>query len=179
MYETIPESLLTFLYFIIVGIFLALLYEPLRIFRLVVHHKTWAYILEDTLFLGICSVLILIFSIELGEGSIRVNYIVAASIGAFVYFCTVGRIINIIFAFIFKVVRKFVSFLLRICTKPVRIVFGIIVKYLKKMKKFFVGKINVVKKRLHFSRKMMYNNSVKEKGKEGEPRNVIKAKIRY
>lgn len=136
MYESIPQSLVVFAWFIIAGFVLAILYEPLRIIRQIIYHKTIAYIIEDTVFFAFCAFLTFIFSLEFGVGSVRAYYVFAEIIGAAIYFLTVGNIFKIIYTFVCRIAKKIISKVINVVANNVTKLFRFFVKHIQKNSSF-------------------------------------------
>lgn len=80
--------------FCVCGALLGVLYEPLRILRLIIPHHSFITGVEDTVYLALCGVVLFGLSMETGNGNFRLSYLLAAFVGGVVYFLTVGRLIK-------------------------------------------------------------------------------------
>jgi hypothetical protein len=94
MFEPISQSLYEIMMFSILGFFLSLLYEPLRIVRLFVKTGAITAGIQDFLFLAAGGVIVFAYSLEFGAGYFRYFYIIGVVFGAAVYFLTAGKLIN-------------------------------------------------------------------------------------
>ncbi|MFQ7797996.1 MAG: spore cortex biosynthesis protein YabQ, partial [[Eubacterium] siraeum] len=88
--------------FCVCGALLGVLYEPLRILRLIIPHHSFITGVEDTAYLSLCGVVLFGLSMETGNGNFRLSYLLAAFVGGVVYFLTAGRLIKIIYSAVIK-----------------------------------------------------------------------------
>ena len=105
--------------FCVCGALLGVLYEPLRILRLIIPHHSFITGVEDTVYLALCGVVLFGLSMETGNGNFRLSYLLAAFVGGVVYFLTVGRLIKIIYSAMIKIVFKAVKLIGRKLLRPV------------------------------------------------------------
>ena len=105
--------------FCVCGALLGVLYEPLRILRLIIPHHSFITGVEDTAYLSLCGVVLFGLSMETGTGNFRLSYLLAAFVGGAVYFLTVGRLIKIIYSAVIKTVFKAVKLIGRKLLRPV------------------------------------------------------------
>lgn len=196
MFEPISESLSQLAGFAVIGFFLAVAYEPLRIIRLFHRQGDFFVCLQDFLFLTFAGFVTFIYSMELGGGSFRLFYAVGELFGAAVYFLTVGRLVSMLSDRIVRgvkwVLRKIDSLLVKpVCRTVVKIYKWIQKKLVKlynltgthaqKSARYLKKSAGVLynKHKPHFSRNparphKTANINVNTK----EKRNVIKAEIR-
>lgn len=87
------------------GIFLALIYDILRIFRKSAHLKKTAVFFIDVLFMAFASVVTFLLCLATNYGVIRFYHIGGEAIGMIIYFCTVGRITMFVFHKITKLMH--------------------------------------------------------------------------
>ncbi|MBE6881116.1 MAG: hypothetical protein E7490_09815 [Ruminococcaceae bacterium] len=173
----ITEQMLSF---VICGVIIGILYEPLRILRQLVKHKNILTGIEDTLFFALCGFLLFGLSMNVGNGQFRLLYLISACIGAFAYYFTLGKIVRLIYSLLIKSISKIIRFIL----KPIKKILGIIVL---KIKRLFVGLYEKFRKsgqksfsHLKNSTEMLYNKLCikKERSKENDIRVKIKAKVK-
>lgn len=166
--------------FIICGVAIGVLYEPLRVLRLLIKHRSILTGIEDTLFFSLCGFLLFGLSMNVGNGQFRLVYLISACIGAFAYYFTLGRVVRLIYSLLIKFISKILSFLL----KPIKKILGIIVL---KIKRLFVGLYEKIRKsgqksfsHLKNSTEILYNKLCikKERSKENDIRVKIKAKVK-
>lgn len=150
--------------FCLCGIFLGLGYELLRIIRLIIPHHSFTVGVEDTFYLSLCGLIIFGLSMEIGNGNFRSSYLVAAFIGAAVYFLTIGRIIKLIYSVIINTMIKMLKFILRKLLKPLTDSF---VSIAHKLKQPFVKLYENIKAKMKKHRaglkntpEMIYNNDI-------------------
>lgn len=168
------------LYFYLCGIFIGLLYEILRILRKLIKHKNFLIGTEDVLFFSFCGFLLFGLSMNIGNGQFRLVYLISAAAGAFSYYFTVGKLINLICKVIFKWIYAVLGFVFSPFKK-------LIVIFVLKIKSLFVRlykKIRLVVKNTFSHLKnntgMMYNKlCIKRNRSVKNDINIkIKAKIK-
>lgn len=166
--------------FIICGFAIGVLYEPLRILRQIVKHRSILTGIEDTLFFSLCGILLFGLSMNIGSGQFRLVYLISAMVGAFAYYFTLGRLVRLIYSLLLKIFLK----ILRAISKPIKKLLGIIVL---KIKRVFVGLYQklLISGQKSFSRLkkgtgMLYNKIYIKKGRsiENDIRVKIKAKVK-
>ncbi len=87
----ISEQCLTFLYAIILGFCLGLLYEILRFLRLCFFHRAWLIAIEDFFFCMTCTFFIILLCYVYAEGVIRWFTLVGCLLGTLAYFFSLGK----------------------------------------------------------------------------------------
>lgn len=168
------------LYFFVCGIFIGFLYEFLRLFRQIIKHNNFLVGAEDVLFFSLCGFLLFGLSMNIGNGQFRIYFLISAVAGAFVYYFTIGRLINLAY----KVILKWLSAFLRFLFSPFKKVFGIIILKLKRIFVRLYKKIEKTSKNavrhLKNSNKMMYNKlcDKKERSGKNDVNSKIKAKVK-
>lgn len=162
------------------GLIFGLVYEAIRIVRLILRLRVAVFICDIVFF-----ILAAIFICKLSEflgNYVRLYAVLGFGAGIFSYIVTIGRIFNAFESAASLVWRKTIGRALR---KSVRLARNIIGKIRHKTGEIFV-KIheyseNLQKKRLerlHLSQEMVYNNVGNDIIGEGEKAHVIRAKIR-
>ena len=164
------------LYFFVCGIFIGLLYEVLRLFRQVIKHNNFLTGTEDVLFFSFCGFLLFWLSMNIGNGQFRIYFLISAVAGAFVYYFTIGRLVNLAYKVILKWLLKIFRFLL----SPIKKLIGIIVLKLKRIFVRLYKKIENLNKNtvihLKNSSRMMYNKLYAKRGRSAQ--NDINVKIK-
>lgn len=173
MYASIPDC---FMIAFAVGLLFGLVYEALRIVRIILRFGAAVFVC-DVLFFILSAQAIMTLSQALGS-YVRVYTVLGFGAGVFTYIVTVGRLFNIAENAASAAWRKAIKMLLDKIKKS----FG---KIAQKTKGIF-GKLskhceNVYKKsltHLKFNPKMMYNRNRLEKNGESEKAHVIQAKVK-
>ncbi|MBO6301787.1 MAG: spore cortex biosynthesis protein YabQ [Ruminiclostridium sp.] len=182
MFETFRDALNMIGLYAAVGFALAVLYNILRFFRLMLPKMRIAAAVSDFLFAMTAGVVLFAYSVDNGMGFFRLYYVFAAAFGFTLNMVTVGLIVPPLARLFGKLFHWFAGKLFGILTIPVNFVchkatyfYAIIQKYIS----IFAEKRKI---RLQNRRKMMYNNTDHKIGKVypkgGESRNAIKAKVR-
>lgn len=117
---TTAEQTQLFLLSCVMGVPLGIIFDIFRALRAVLPHNRFTVALEDTIFLGIYSVMLSLFCVVFSRSEFRVFYIVGNILGFGIYFFTLGNIvlgairkaveaIRNVFRFIYRKLRKLVS----------------------------------------------------------------------
>ncbi len=173
---SIPDCILTAF---TVGAFFGLVYEALRIFRVITRNAAVTFICDIVFFVlsaGVC-----MFLSEMLGNCIRGWTIIGFGAGVFTYIVTIGRIFNIAENAMASAWRKALGKAAKGIRKGTAKVFGTIAQ----KSKAEIGKVykhfsTVEEKRrghLKLSHKKLYNNKRYINVGESEKSNVIKAKV--
>lgn len=171
----------------ILGLGSGLVYEALRIIRLIFRRKMFTF-LCDILFFAYSAFAVTQFSLMLGD-YIRYYIVLGYFAGVFCYITTVGRLANGIeqgFAILF---RKTVGRFIRYCRRKIKQGVGAFAQFVKSIfgtiSDFSANHAKSIKRHLISKRKIVYNNQYKdnlsyahrENIRGSENRNVIKANV--
>lgn len=206
MFQPISEYLSQLSSFAVVGFFLAVLYEIIRVIRLFKRQSDLLVCITDFLFLSFCGVVIFAYVMELGGGRFRWFHAGGAAFGAAVYFLTIGRLVSLASNLIVNVVRRIAAYIKK-CLKRVLAftIEYIVLPALKKLRAFTqISKVKIgkcydfimKKAKISFNHlkskiKMLYNSRtplkttskqekiiIREHPHRGEKRNVVKGNVR-
>lgn len=194
---TPSEQALFFLYSVLLGGGIGVVYDLFRTLRILVPHTSFFVVLEDILFLFVWAVILIVFSVEVCRGEVRIYYLIGNVLGFGLYLFTIGKVVVKVMRILAKAVYAVLKFLYMILVKPVLWLFRLIHQKSKhlfvlihlKLKKLTQG----IKKHLKVRKQMVYNNhthkkksrrrakDVKrfEKGKAGENKKRITASDRF
>lgn len=168
--------------FSLCGVFLGVGYELLRIIRLIIPHHSFVVGVEDTFYLSLCGLVLFGLSMEIGNGNFRPTYLLAAFLGALIYFLTVGRLIKLIYSVIICVIIKIFKFFGRKLLKPLASCFvSIAHKSSKPFVKLYENTKQKINKRitdLKTPPEMIYNNDINLERNEASVGNRIEGKVR-
>ncbi|NMA80074.1 MAG: hypothetical protein GX967_05455, partial [Clostridiales bacterium] len=89
------------------------MYEVFRISRIAFNLSKVAIAVEDFIFFMICAVGVFAFSLEYGNGMIRLFFVIGALLGAILYLLTIGRLIFAASRGIIYAIKTFFSFIHR------------------------------------------------------------------
>ena len=174
---TITEQMLSF---ILCGVVIGILYEPLRILMQFIKHTNLLTGIEDTLFFSFSGLLLFGLSMNIGNGQFRLFYLLNAAFGAFAYYFTLGRVVKLIYTVLIKIFLKIIRFVFI----PVRKILGIIVLKIKAVFVRLYEKFRLSNQKffnhLKNSTEMLYNKLCikRERSKENVVRVKIKAKVK-
>lgn len=164
---TASEQMMLFLWSVVIGAGLGVVYELFRIVRLTFPHGSVAVFFEDVLFSLIWGFVMFVFVMEFGRGNLRFFYIIGNAVGFILYLVTLGNIVNRIMRGIIGALKKIVSFIFRTLVLPINrffVALYLMLKpifcnlYLKLMKM-----LPKTKKSLKTADKMLYNNRIRKK----------------
>lgn len=176
MFFNISEQALLFLMSVVMGVFFGLLYEVFRISRIAFNLSKLAIAIEDFVFLMLCAIGVFAFSIEYGNGMIRLFFVIGALLGAILYLLTVGRLIFAASRGIIFAIKSFFSFIYRILIHPIIRFIVFLYQKLRSMFShigdFFKKICNKSKFDLKHNPKVLYNRyTCKKKARKGVSQN--------
>lgn len=164
----------------VVGLLFGLVYEALRIVRLILRFKA-AIFLCDIIFFVLAAAAVMTLSKSLGS-YVRIYTVLGFGAGVFCYIVTIGRLLNLAESAASIAWRKTIGRLLRSIANGVKKLFG------KIRQKTALAFSNCSKdlrkhgenlgKHLKSRGNLLYNNKEPKKLKEGEKAHVIQAKVK-
>lgn len=157
----------------IAGLLFGLVYEALRIVRLILRFKA-AVFLCDILFFVLAAFAVMTLSKSLGS-YVRSYTVLGFGSGVFCYIVTVGRLLNLAESAASIVWRKTIGKLLHSLGNSIKKAFG---AFKQKLTVLFGKYSKDLRKHLKFTSKMVYNIKEPQKIKEGEKAHVIQAKVK-
>ncbi|MBQ8727694.1 MAG: spore cortex biosynthesis protein YabQ [Oscillospiraceae bacterium] len=132
-----------FLYSIILGIGLGIVFDIFRVIRAVIPHNNFFVAFEDILFMLIWTFSLVIFSVELSGGNIRFFCFMGTFLGFVIYFFSVGKIV-------ITFIRNISSFIRQILNAVFGRIYGFLrhcfVSVCQKVKYFFVDNYTNLRK---------------------------------
>lgn len=120
--EDISAQLNVFLYSVGFGFLLGLLYDILKIIRVLIIKSNRAVIIQDVVYFLLCSLLTFLFLLVVNNGKFRFNVFVALAFGFFVYYLTLGRFSVGFVVSIAGKCKKTLNTVARIITLPYRFI---------------------------------------------------------
>lgn len=105
----LPQQLQNFLLFFGFGFLSGFLFRSVEFFRGLFGEKKAAVIAQDLIFSFLVTVLFFVFLLTYADGIPRLNLIFSSSLGAAVFFLTVGKAVKRVFDFLSAVLKKTVS----------------------------------------------------------------------
>lgn len=166
---TFHELFTAFLYSLITGYILGLIYEPVRFFHLAFSKSACAYFITDTLFMVFCALVTFFFSLSMLEGRVRGFVIIGEIAGFSAYRFSLRYVFDLIYKPIIKIFKKIFKKLLKIGSV---VMYNLKIK-LSELKSLFKDKVRLYEERRNEKRKcrrgkekrLKRSNSSKEKTK--------------
>ena len=120
MWFSLSDQTAYFLWSLAMGIALGMLYDLLRMARMVFAAKERFVLVSDILFFGLCGVLTALFALPFNKGSVR-GFIVFGEVGGFLCFrLTLGSIMGKIYAAFARFLRNINQKIAKILEKTFR-----------------------------------------------------------
>lgn len=119
--EPLLWQLYNFLFFIGFGFLSGFLFRFIEFVRELFSSRKAAVIVQDIVFSVLATILMFVFLLTYADGKIRLNLILAAALGAAVFFLTVGKAVKKAFGFFAAVLRKTLSVLVKPLVVPIRL----------------------------------------------------------
>ena len=149
MILSIKEQADIFLYIFLAGAASGLFYDIIRIFRLNIKHSAWAVNWEDITYWIIVTVLVFLFMLNKNNADIRFFAIIGFYVGMAAYNFLLSRLFMKIMTFLIKILRTVLKIVLQIVFTPLRLIWMVVGKPVKKTAKRAEG---YFKKGLHLTR---------------------------
>lgn len=109
--QSLSGQFFVFLYSLALGLVLGIIYDILRIIRMVINLKNIAIFMQDFLYFILSAVLTFIFVLGLNSGNSRFYILAGEGIGWIVYHITLGDIIYKYSGKLVKKIRKKTNFI--------------------------------------------------------------------
>ena len=90
---TISQQARLFLYSVLLGVPIGILFDVFRILRAALPHHPLAVFLEDTAFSCAAILILQCYALMCGDGVLRWYFCIGALLGLLLYLCTIGAII--------------------------------------------------------------------------------------
>ncbi len=183
MFQTSSEILSVMWSFVATGFFYGIFCDAVRFIRIALGGGKTALFVADLILSVLSAPILILASIEYGEGIMRMYYILSFSAGLWTYFLTIGFLTRHLAILAGKIVYHIKNMIKKLIYNPIVKLFGSIQQ--KMLNKFaqLHQKTAKSKENLQLSLKkhtaMLYNNKIgKLCTNGGEEKNVIKAKVR-
>lgn len=160
----LPQQLQNFLLFFGFGFLSGFLFRLVEFLRSLFGEKKAAVIAQDLIFSFLVTILFFVFLLTYADGIPRLNLIFSSSLGAAVFFLTVGKAVKKLFSFLSAVLKKIAALL----SSPFFAVSGKLKKAFESFKK--KAKAATEKK------KATLKNGKKEKEKKKIKKTKVKSK---
>ena len=106
-----------FLWSLVLGLSLGLLYDAVRAVRMVVRAGRVHVIVSDIVFFAVCGVLTSLFALPFNKGGVRAFILFGEAVGFLAYRLTLGAVMGKVYAFFARMLRSFVQKIRKILEK--------------------------------------------------------------
>jgi spore cortex biosynthesis protein YabQ len=106
---SLSDECLIFLYSIILGAVLGVVFDVFRVIRAVIPHNSFFVAFEDIIFMLIWTFSLVIFSVELSGGNIRFFCFAGSFLGFIIYFFSVGKIVITFIRSVSSLIRRLLN----------------------------------------------------------------------
>lgn len=129
---------------VVIGILFALVFDALRVIRIIFPHKSWMVFIEDFLFMIFCGFWFFIFSMTSARGQLRAFLLLGNLLGFFLYLFTVGELVK---RFVTKTREAIIAILKKVYNLILRRIFRpIFLKIAPPIRKLFEKRRRTTKK---------------------------------
>ena len=157
----LAEQTAAFLYSLLVGAGLGLVYDVFRVTRVAVRTGKAVIFIEDIVFFCIAAAITFLFLMGASDGKVRIFLLIGEFIGATLYYFTIGQLVMKASTFITNMIKAFFRFIFSYLLLPIwRAVYFIISFILRPVR--FLGKklkksLQRLKIHLKTKRILLYN----------------------
>lgn len=138
---------------IVIGILFAIVFDVLRVIRIIFPHKSWMVFIEDMFFMLFCGFWFFIFSMTSARGQLRAFLLAGNLLGFFLYIFTVGELVR---RLVTKTREAIIAFLKRVYNLLVRCIFRpIFLKVAPPIRKLFEKRRRIRKKSEKSAKKVL------------------------
>ena len=130
-----------FLWSLVLGVALGMLYDVIRAARMVLRAGKIHVLISDIVFFTVCGVITSLFSLPFNKGDVRAFILFGEAVGFLTYRITMGSIMGKVYAFLARKIRSFVQ--------KIRKILQIFFNYLLKSIAFVLYNVGVVIDKLH------------------------------
>ena len=130
-----------FLWSLVLGVALGMLYDVIRAARMVLRAGKIHVLISDIVFFTVCGVITSLFSLPFNKGDVRAFILFGEAVGFLTYRITMGSIMGKVYAFLARKIRSFVQ--------KIRKILQIFFNYLLKSIAFVLYNVGVIIDKLH------------------------------
>ena len=130
-----------FLWSLVLGVALGMLYDVIRAARMVLRAGKILVLISDIVFFTVCGVITSLFSLPFNKGDVRAFILFGEAVGFLTYRITMGSIMGKVYAFLARKIRSFVQ--------KIRKILQIFFNYLLKSIAFVLYNVGVIIDKLH------------------------------
>lgn len=148
-----------FLWSLVLGVALGVLYDVIRAARMVLCAGKIHVMLSDILFFTACGVITSLFSLPFNKGDVRAFILFGEAVGFLTYRITLGSVMGKVYAFFAKKIRSFVQ--------KIRKFLQFFFNYLLKSIAFVLYNVGVIIDKLHmFARKKKQKHRAEKRNRQ-------------
>lgn len=126
MNEIVNTQLQLFLYSILMGALLGMIYDLTRIFRKAIKHPNFLVQIEDGLYWMICALLMFAILYMHNYGEMRFFIFLGMILGAVFYFATFSIVFMKIAVWVIDTIKAFITWLIRMISIPIKMILHLI-----------------------------------------------------
>ena len=130
-----------FLWSLVLGAALGVLYDVIRAARMVLRAGKIHVLISDVVFFAVCGVITSLFSLPFNKGDVRAFILFGEAVGFSAYRLTLGSVMGKVYAFFAKKIRSFVQ--------KIRKILQIFFNYLLKSIAYLLYNVGVIIDKLH------------------------------
>lgn len=130
-----------FLWSLVLGVALGMLYDVIRAARMVLRAGKIHVLISDIVFFTVCGVITSLFSLPFNKGDVRAFILFGEAVGFLTYRITLGSVMGKVYAFLARKIRSFVQ--------KIRKILQIFFNYLLKSIAFVLYNVGVIIDKLH------------------------------
>ena len=130
-----------FLWSLVLGVALGVLYDAVRAVRMIFRAGKIHVLVSDVVFFAVCGVITSLFSLPFNKGNVRVFILFGEAVGFLAYRITLGSVMGKVYAIFAKKIRSFVQ--------KIRKFLQIFFNYLLKSIAFVLYNVGVIIDKLH------------------------------
>ncbi len=158
---TVATQTQLFLWSLVLGAGLSVLYDFLRVLRIEVKHRPLAVSLEDIFYFLVCAAVTFGFVLKDNRGDVRAYIFIGEAIGWIIWHMTIGEMAVTVSAAVFGVIKRIVLFWGKILLFPAVCIFRVLKRVWlplqRKSQRFSKKVIQKGKYNLKRRRMMLYN----------------------
>lgn len=106
---SLADQTIYFLFSLLFGVILSVLYDAVRIVRFLGFTKLWQIIVTDVVYFIVCAFLTVLFSLPFNKGEVRYFVLFGEAVGFIVYRFTIGECTATIYCFLIHITKKIIE----------------------------------------------------------------------
>lgn len=113
---SLADQTIYFLYSLLFGVILSVLYDVVRVLRFCSYNRRWQIVFSDIIYFVVCAFLTVMFSIPMNKGGVRGFAVFGEAVGFLIYRFTLGEVMAPVYCgvigFFTKIMQKSCKYLL-------------------------------------------------------------------